>query len=75
MRQVDKFGLGTPTLTIRPVILKLCAVAQYCAARKLKMCQKNSTPQRFFFQFFALLDSQRINQASIICRGHKSDSP
>jgi hypothetical protein len=32
----------------KPVILKLCAVAQYCAARKLKMCQKISTQQRFF---------------------------
>jgi hypothetical protein len=57
------------------VILKLCAVAQYCAARKLKMCQKIPTQQRFFFQFFALLDPQKINQASIIYRGHKSDYP
>jgi hypothetical protein len=29
--------------------------------------------KKYFFQFFTLLDSQRINQASIIYRDHKSD--
>jgi hypothetical protein len=63
-------------LIYNAVILKLCAVAQYCAARKLKMCQKISTQQRFFFfQFFALWDFQRFNQAYIIYRGYKSDYP
>jgi hypothetical protein len=44
-------------LNFRSVILKFCAAAQYCAVRKLKMCQKISTKQGLclIFRSFGLV--------------------
>jgi hypothetical protein len=43
--------------------------------KDVKYLQVLSTQQKFFFSNFLLLDSQKINQASIIYSGHKSDYP
>jgi hypothetical protein len=53
-----------------PVILKLCAAAQYCAVRKLKMCQKNFNSTKDISDFLVFW-TRKV--PTIICRDPKSD--